>query len=87
MRPEWIKLVREEIVKQIKANFLEVVDYPKWLANVILVLKKDGRVRVQVDYRDLNKIFPKDNFLLPHIDVLVDNAALSAMLSMVDRFS
>ena len=79
LRPEWAQLVKEDIAKQIKAKFLEVVDYPEWLANVVPVPKKDGKVRVCVDYRDLNKACPKDDFPLPHIDVLIDNAAACAM--------
>jgi len=48
---------------------------------MVIVPKKDGKicvcvcVCVCVDYRDLNKASPKDNFLLPHIDILVYNAA------------
>ena len=34
LRPEWTEKIREEIAKQIQANFLEVVDYPQWLANI-----------------------------------------------------
>ena len=60
---------------------MEVVNHPEWLANVVPVPKKDGKVRVCVDYRDLNKASPKDDFPLPHIDVLVDSAANSAMYS------
>jgi len=37
------------------------------------VPKKDGKVRMCVDFRDLKKANPKDDFPLPHIDVLVDN--------------
>ena len=66
---------------------MEVVDYPKWLDNVILVPKKDRKVRICVDYRDLNKACPKDNFPQPHIDVLIDNAITCAMYSFMDRFS
>ena len=39
-----------------------------------------------VDYRDLNKACLKDNFPFPHIDTLVDSAALSAMYSFMDGF-
>ena len=45
------------------------------------------KVHICVDYRDLNKACPKDDFPLPHIDVLVDSAALAAMYSFVDGFS
>ena len=40
-----------------------------------------------VDYRDLNKACPKDDFPLPHIDVLVDSAAMNAMYSFMDGYS
>ena len=49
--------------------------------------KKDGKVRMCVDYRDLNKASPKDDFPLPHIDVLVDNTAKSKVFSFMDGFS
>ena len=45
-------------------GFLSVVKYLKWLANVVPVpKKKNGKVNVYVDFRDLNKVSPKDDFL------------------------
>ena len=38
-----------------------------------LSLKKDGKVRFCVDFRNLNKDNPMDDFPLPHIDMLVDS--------------
>ena len=64
-----------------------MVNYPEWSANVVLVLKKDGKVRMCVDFRDLNKANLKDDFPLPHINVLVDNTASHAFLSFMDGFS
>ena len=78
--------IKEEVRKQLDAGFLEVSKYPKWVANIVLVPKKDGKVRVCVDYRDLNKASPKDNFPLPHIDTLVDNTAKHALFSFMDGF-
>ncbi|PKI37274.1 hypothetical protein CRG98_042337 [Punica granatum] len=69
-RASLLLLIKEEVVKQINASFLEVCNYSEWVANIVLVEKKDGRVRVYVDYRDLNKASPKDNFPLPYIDIL-----------------
>ncbi|RVW63776.1 Transposon Ty3-I Gag-Pol polyprotein [Vitis vinifera] len=70
-----------------QCGFLSVVEYPEWLANVVPVPKKDGKVRVCVDFRDLNKASPKDDFPLPHIDMLVDSTAGHSMLSFMDGFS
>ena len=64
-----------------------MVKYPQWMANVIPVPKKDDKVRVCVDYRDLNKASPKDDFLIPHIDMLVDSTTRHSMLSFMDVFS
>ena len=86
MKPEWTLKIKE-VEKQYNARFLRVVNYPKWLANVVLVPKKDGKVRMCVDFRDLNKASPKDDFPLPHIDVLIDNTLGHVQLSFVDGFS
>ena len=73
--------------KQLSVGFLSIVEYPEWLANVVPIPKKDGKVRVCVDLRDLNKASPKDDFPLPHIDMLVDSTAGHPMLSFMDGFS
>lgn len=51
------------------------------------VPKKDGRIRVCVDFRDLNKVSLKDDFPLPYIGELVDFTTRHALLSFMDGFS
>ena len=85
--PCWTLQVKEEIQKQLSVGFISVVECPEWLANVVHVPKKDIKVRVCVDFRDLNKASLKDDFPLPHINMLVDNTAGHAMLSFMDGFS
>jgi len=58
----------------------------EWIANVVLVPKKDVKVRMYVDFRDLNKACPKKYFPLPHIEVLVDDTIGSALMSFMDGF-
>jgi len=65
--------IKEEVTKQVKAKVLRVVKYPTWLANIVPVPKKDGNVRVCVNYRDLNWASPKDDLPLPNIHILIDN--------------
>ncbi|XP_039687848.1 uncharacterized protein [Medicago truncatula] len=86
-RPDMALKIKEEVQKQIDAGFLITSNYPQWLANIVPVPKKDGKVRMCVDYRDLNKASPKDDFPLPHIDVLVDSTAKSKVFSFMDGFS
>ena len=80
MKPEWTLKIKEEVEKQYNAGFLRVVNYLEWLANVVPVSKKDGKVRMCVDFWDLNKASPKDDFSLPHIDILVDNIVGHAVI-------
>ena len=86
MKPEWTLKIKEKVEKQYNVGFLRVVNYPEWLANVVPVPKKDGKVRMCADFRDLNKASPKDDFSLPHIDILVDNTTGHALLSFIDGF-
>lgn len=65
--------IKEEMHKHLNAGFLAVSNYPQWIAKIVPVSKKDGKVHMYVDYGDLNRASPKDDFPLPHIYVLVDN--------------
>ena len=76
-----------EVMKKFNVGFLVVTSYPQWAANVVPVPKKDGKVRMCVDYRDLSRASPKDDFPLPHIDILVENTAQHKVLSFMDGFS
>ncbi|XP_070011859.1 uncharacterized protein [Nicotiana sylvestris] len=67
--------VKIKFTKQLNAKVIRVTRYPTWLANVVSVPNKDDKTRVCVDYRDLNKASPKDNFPLPNIHILIDNCA------------
>ena len=78
--------INEEVKKQFDANFLAIAGYPEWVTNIVPVPKKDGKVRMCMDYQDLNRVSPKDNFPLPHIDVIVDNMTSFALFSFMDGF-
>ena len=87
MKSEIILKIKEEVEKQLKVGFLTVIAYSDWVANIVLMPKKDGKVRMCVDCWDLNRASPKDNFPLPHIDTLIDNTASNMFFSFMDGFS
>ena len=87
MRIEWLLKIKEEVTKQLHVGFIKPVHQAEWIANVVPVTKKDRKGRMCVDFRDLKKAYPKNNFPLSHIDVLVDNTAGSALISFMDGFS
>ena len=65
---------------------IKEVFYPKWLANTVVVKKKNGKWRVCVDFTDLNKACLKDSFPMPRIDQLVDATAGHPRMSFLDAF-
>jgi hypothetical protein len=75
------------VEKLLKARFIREVYYPDWLANVVLVKKSNEKLRVCIDFTDLNKACPKDSFPLSRIDMLVDSMAGHGLLSFMDAFS
>ena len=87
MRPEISEKIKAEVMKQFNVGFLAVTSYPQWVSNMVSVPIKDDKVRMCVDYLDLNRASPKDDFPLPHIDVLVDNTAQYKIFSFMDGFS
>jgi len=86
MKPKMSLKIKEEVKEQFDAGFLAVARYSEWVANIVPVPKKDRKVRMCVDYRDLNRANSKDNFPLPHIDILVDNTANFTLFSFMDGF-
>ena len=79
--------MKDKIQKQLSLGFISVVEYPEWLANVVPVPKNDGKVRVCVDFKDLNKASLKDDFSFPHIGLLVDCTTSHSMLYFMAGFS
>ena len=67
MKSEIILKIKE-VEKQLKASFHTATFYSDWAANIVPMPKKDGKVCMGVDYRDLNQASLKDNFPMPHID-------------------
>ena len=69
------------------AGFIKEVYHPDWLANPVLVKKKNGKWRMCVDYTGLNKVCLKDHFPLPHIDQIVDSTSGCEILYFLDAYS
>jgi hypothetical protein len=73
--PDKREAIRAELARLVAAGFIREVLHPEWLANPVLVLKRNKvDWRMCVDYTDLNKHCPKDPFGLPRIDQVVDES-------------
>ncbi|KAK0580046.1 hypothetical protein LWI29_035596 [Acer saccharum] len=85
--PERSVAIKEEVSKLLAAGSIREVKYSEWVANVVLVKKKNNEWRMCVDFTNLNKACPKDSFPLPRIDQLVDATAGHETLSFMDTYS
>ena len=85
IRTEWLLKIKE-VHKATKGRVQQTCKPNQMDSQCRAIPKNDGQVRMCVDFRDLNKACPKDDFPLPHIDVLVDNTAGSALMSFMDGF-
>jgi hypothetical protein len=79
--------IREQVRKLLQAGFIEEVYHPVWLANPVVVPKANGKLRMCIDYTNLNKACPKDPYPLPRIDQIVDSTSGCDLLSFIDAYS
>lgn len=85
MHPKVALLVKVELDKTITAKFIKPINYLEWISKMVPITS-DG-IRKYIDFRDLNKVFPKDDFPLPNIYIVVDLIGGHEILSCMDRFS
>ena len=77
----------DEVNKLLAVGFIREVYYPDWLANIVLVKKENGKLRMCVGFTNLNKACSKDSFPLSRIDQLVDSTIGHKLLTFMDAFS
>lgn len=87
INPVLLPSIEREIRKLLQAKIIIALRYSEWVANLVLVHKKNREIRVCVDFRNLNRESLKDNYLLPKMDNILQKVFGSARMSMVDGFS
>ena len=68
-----MEAIEAEVLKLIACDFIREEQHPDWIANIVPVLKKNGKIEVYIDYRDVSTVCPKGEFPLPITDVMIDN--------------
>lgn len=87
MNPALKEVVKEELQKLLNANFIYLISDSQWMYPLVIVPKKNGKCRVCVDYRELNKATQKDHFTLPFIDRVLDTLSRKNFFSFLDGLS
>jgi hypothetical protein len=80
-------VIKSEVEKLLKVGFIYPIQLTQWVSNLVPVKKKLGIIRICTYFRYLNKACPKDNFLMPFIDQIIDECVGCESFSFMDGFS
>lgn len=87
MHPSKALLVKKEIENYLNVRFIKHIDYLEWMANIVPITKSNGKIRVCIEFHDINNAYPKYDFPLPNIDMIMDSIIGHDTLSLMDGFS
>ena len=82
--PKILPDIKAEITKLIEEKFIRQCRYAEWISNVVPVYKKNGKLWVCINFRDLNKATLMDGYPMPVADMLVDAVARHKVISFMD---
>ena len=86
MHPKVDLLLKVELDKMLEAKVIFPINYFEWIYNMVLVTKPSSDIRICTNFKDLNKAYPKDDFPLSNIDMIVDLTIGQEILSLMDEF-
>jgi hypothetical protein len=73
------------VERLLDAEFIRPCRYAEWIFNIVPVEKKNtGKIRVCIDFCNLNKATPKDEYPMPIADMLINNASGHRVLIFLD---
>ena len=68
-----MEAIQSEVKKLIDSGFIREEQRPDWVANIVSIPKKNGKIQICIDFHNLNAAYLKDEFSLPITDVMIDN--------------
>jgi len=85
--PRKVASIKSKVKNLLKVGFICPIPLTEWISNLVPVDKKQGMIRVCIDFRDLNKACLKDNYPMPFIDQIIDECVGNEIFSFIDGFS
>jgi hypothetical protein len=84
-RPDLVPRIKDKIHRLLEADFIRPCRYTEWVSNIVPVEKKEsGKLRVCIDFRNLNRATPKDEYPMPIANTLINNASGNRIISFLD---
>jgi hypothetical protein len=82
--PDLLPRIKDEIQRLLEADFIRPCRYAEWVCNIVPVEKMLGKLRVCIDFRNLNRATPKYVYHMPIADTLINNASGNRIISFLD---
>ena len=70
---EVLSKIKTEVERLLRCKFIRTTRYVEWIENIVHVIKKNGTLRVCIDFRYLNAATPKDEYPMSVEEMLVDS--------------
>jgi hypothetical protein len=86
LNPKLAPLVQQDLQKMLEAGIITQTRHSSWCSNLVVARKKNGKIRICIDFRNLNIAFTKDNYPLPKMETLLQRVTGSGMISMLVFF-
>jgi hypothetical protein len=87
LNPKLAPLVQQELKKMLDTGIIQQTRHSSWCSNLVVARKKTGKIRICIDFRNLNTACTKYNYPLPKMETLLQRVTGSGMISMLDGFS
>jgi hypothetical protein len=86
INPKLAGKIQKELQKMVDAGIIAPIRYSSWMSNLVVVRKKNGDIRLCVDFCNLNQMSLKGNYPLPNMEHLLQRVTGEGMMSMLDGF-
>ena len=87
VNPMLLPIIEKEIKKLFNAKIIVTLRFSKWVANLVPVRKKNGEIRLCIDFRKINQVSLKDNYPFPQMEHILQKVVGSERISTMDGFS
>ena len=87
INPNLASIVKKDLENMLDVGIIAPTRHSSWCSNLVVVRKKNGSLRICIDFRNLNIACQKDNYPLPNMETLLQRVTRAGMMSMLDGFS
>ena len=87
INPKLVPIIEKEVKRLFDEKIIVTLRFSRWVANLVLAQKKNGEIRLCVDFKNLNKVSLKDNYPFPKMDQILQRVVGLEIISIMDGFS